>query len=556
MDGRLTFRTTTRLRRRRLLRVGIPITAAIGLLGASFASSRQSVAPRSDPRQPPEISPLPRSYDTGVAGERPPVAPWIVWPPATEQCRPTTGNAVALLGRARAVLKADSLGSNMVRRVSSRLIEFHNYESDRPYRPFITMVTDEESTLEPATGTLRDSTTLDFRGFGDQPPNVTVSLSTPHAVLVRRDTAWVQMDALWRATEAGRQLDPWLVVLDWSATPDVRVVARCLYRDYDRTVLERNGTFGRERLYLDPKSGFPVKVDRDEPQYLWGQQRVEYVYMTWLRFGGTVMPSTAAKLVDGDEEFLREVKEARAIPADGALQLARADMQARSTVTTPVFLRPAPIDTARLSPQIVALRNRGYTELVALSHDTVVVMDATQSEERARADSALIGHLFAGRHPIVVVVTDLAWPHVSGVRFWVASGAAIASRTTSESFLKAVIARRWASPDKLERDRARALLHFLPVHDSLRVAGISLYPIDGIASEGALMAYFPVDRLLWASDYVQDTTAPTLYASEVVAAACRVGLTPERGAAEHVPPFSWSTIAELARKTGTTCTSA
>jgi hypothetical protein len=83
------------------------------------------------------------------------------------------------------------------------------------------------------------------------------------------------------------------------------------------------------------------------------------------------------------------------------------------------------------------------------------------------------------------------------------------------------------------------------VTDSLSVAGLSLYPIDGIASEGALMAYVPTAGLLWASDYVQDTTSPTLYASEVLAAACRTHIAPVRGAAEHVPPFAWSTIVHL-----------
>jgi len=525
---------------------GVAAPAAALLLVTSFHAPPRASSEGPGPGGPPAITPR----------SRPPVAPWIVWPAAAEQCRPSTGDAVALLSRARAAIKIDSLRPNTLRHVTSRLIEFHNYESDRAYRPFLTMVTDDESAMDPSTGVVRDSTTVAFGGFGDQPPNVTVSITTPHAVFVRGDTGWAKVDPLWRTTEARRQLDPWLVVLDWSATPGVRVIARCRYRDYDRTVLERQGVFGPERLYLDPKTGFPVKVDRDEPQYLWGQQRVEYVYMSWLRFGGTLMPTTSAKLVDGDEELLSEVKIAHSVPADPSLQLTRADLQARSAVTAPLFMRPVPIDTLRLAPQVVALRNRGFTEIVALSHDTVVVLDATQGEERARSDSAWIGRLFPGRHPVVVVVTDLAWPHVSGVRFWVASGATIVSRNISEPFLTAVIDRQWRlAPDKLERDRARALMHFLPVRDSLRVAGLTLYPIDGIASEGALMAYFPVDRLLWASDYVQDTTAPTLYASEVVAAACRVGLAPEHGAAEHVPPFGWSTIVGLARQIGTTCTS-
>ena len=228
-------------------------------------------------------------------------------------------------------------------------------------------------------------------------------------MFVRGDTGWAKADALWRIAEGGRQLDPGLVVLDWSATPGARAVARCRYRDYDRICApERQGIRGGpERLYLDPKTGFPVKVDRDEPHYLWGQQRVEYVYMSWLRYGGTLMPVTSAKLVDGDEELLREVSGAYAVPADPSLQLARADLQTRSAVTMPVFMRPAPIDTLRLAANVVALRNRGFTELAALSHDTVVVFDATQSEERARSDSAWIGRLFPGHHPVVVVVTDL-----------------------------------------------------------------------------------------------------------------------------------------------------
>jgi hypothetical protein len=542
MDHEL--RSQSAIASRLLYGVAAPVAAL--LLVASFRA----------PAGHPAIETAPLGHATTTLSNRPPVAPWIVWPAAAEQCRSATGDAVALLTRARAAIKVDSMGPNTLRRVTSRLVEFHNYESDRPYRPFLTMVTDDESAMDPTTGVVRDSMTFSFDGFGAQPPNATVSMTTSHAVFVRADTGWAKVDALWRTAEARRQLDPWLVVLDWSATPGAHVVARCRYRDYDRTVLERQGTFGPERLYLDPTSGFPIKVDRDEPQYLWGQQRVEYVYMTWLRFGGTLMPVTSAKLVDGDEELLTEVSRARPLPADPALHIARADLELRSTVTAPLFLRPEPIDTVRLAAHVVALRNPGYTELVALSRDTVVVFDATQSEERARADSAWIARLFPGRHAVVVVVTDLAWPHVSGVRFWVASGATIASRNISEPFLKAVVDRQWLlSPDKLERDRARALLHFLPVRDSLHVAGITLYPIDGIGSEGALMAYFPVDRLLWASDYVQDLTAPTLYVSDVVAAACRVGVAPERGAAEHVPPFSWSTIAGLARQAGTTCTS-
>src|SRR5262245_61780730 len=109
----------------------------------------------------------------------------------------------------------------------------------------------------------------------------------------------------------------------------------------------------------------------------------------------------------------------------------------------PVFLQPTRPDTERVSASTFLLRNRGYTEAVTLQRDTVFVFDATQGDERVRQDSAWIAALFPGRHPIAVVVTDLAWPHVAGVRAWVARGATIVSHRAAKPFLTEVVNRRW-----------------------------------------------------------------------------------------------------------------
>jgi hypothetical protein len=227
-----------------------------------------------------------------------------------------------------------------------------------------------------------------------------------------------------------------------------------------------------------------------------------------------------------------------------ALALSAPDLE----IKPPRFLQAIPPDTFRVSATTVVLHNPGYNEAITLARDTVFVFDATQSDDRARQDSAYIGRFFPGRHPVVVVVTDLAWPHVAGVRFWVASGATIVSHRASRGFLEQLVARRWTlAPDKLERARGTARLRFRSVADSLSLAGgeITLHAIDGIGSEGALIAYVKESRFLWASDYIQDLTNPTLYALEVWRAAARAGLTPERVDAEHIPITSWSKIRDL-----------
>jgi len=56
---------------------------------------------------------------------------------------------------------------------------------------------------------------------------------------------------------------------------------------------------------------------------------------------------------------------------------------------------------------------------------------------------------------VAVVVTDLAWPHIAGVRFWVASGATIISHRTSRTIARAGGEPALdLAPDKLERSRA------------------------------------------------------------------------------------------------------
>jgi hypothetical protein len=56
------------------------------------------------------------------------------------------------------------------------------------------------------------------------------------------------------------------------------------------------------------------------------------------------------------------------------------------------------------------------------------------------------------------------------------------------------------------------------------------------------MAYLPREKFLWASDYVQTTSEPSLYANEVLRAAERAGIKPERVAAEHIPLTDWTKV--------------
>ena len=371
------------------------------------------------------------------------------------------------------------------------------------------------------------------------------TLSAPEAAYAVRDTVVMPFAPLYPFAEPERQLNPWAVLFSWQQSPDIRVASRCIMRDYPRVVLARSTATGEEHLYLDEYSAVPVQLSRTEPHYLWGQVRADYQWSTWQTVdGGGRFPYTANRLFDGHVYGRQSNPAMQLIPADSAPRLTvPANVAAMSTALP----TGAPPDTVRVSPNTFLLVNRAYTNVVTLQKDTVFVLDATSNDERSRADSVWIGKLFPGRHPIVVVVTDLAWPHIAGVRFWVAARAPIVTHPLSTSFLQRVVDRRWTvSPDQLERQRtgARTAVTFRVVRDSLRLAGGALvvHPIRGVASEGAVLVSIPGEKFVWAGDYVQQVNQATQYAGEVMRTLSRLGISPDRIAAQHLPLTNWDVV--------------
>jgi len=460
------------------------------------------------------------------------------------QCTPVPGgpSASAWLTRARTAV---GMG-----RAGDRVLQFHavqgenqDYESDRSYPPYFVSFQSVEGWLDLNSGAERYATRTTFPGLDGLTGRAVIE--NERTVVVVRDSSTQPNAEVRGAALAARGLNPWAVLLDWSKDPDVKVESRCRYRDYDRVVLLRQGPYGAERLFLTG-GAVPVKLDRTEPHYLWGQQHAEYLYSTWIASDSVAFPGSAIRSADSEVVMNRTYGLIHLTPRDSApsLSLDASDLP----IKLPRFLQAIAPDTQRIDANTLVLHNPGYNETITLARDTVFIFDATQSDDRARQDSTLIAQVFPRPHPVVLVVTDLAWPHVSGVRFWVASGATVVSHRASRAFLEQIVAHRWTlAPDKLERHRASARLRFRPVSDSLQLAGgaVSLHAIDGVASEGALIAYVRDAHFLWASDYIQDLTGPTIYAREVWLAATRAGLRPERVDAEHIPITPWARIQEL-----------
>lgn len=462
-------------------------------------------------------------------------------------CSPASADARAILTSAAKATGLSSIGSRAFH-VQGFDVVTQDYQSDRMYPPYLSSVEPFDTWFSPTTGVERTSTHMTV---GAVSYDGGTYLGGAAASFVVRDSGLVPSEQAHATLYVSRPLNVWAMLDDWLASPDVRVVERCAYRDYPRLVLSRAGPRGDERLFINEQTHVPVKLDRIEPHYLWGQVHVEFVYSTWQRLDDAYVPAASFRVVDGRTAIERVLGDTKLLPMDSAPALVIPSQATPMGYPLAAFLEPSAPDTIRVSANIYLLKNPGYTETVMLARDTVYVLDAAQGDVRARQDSAWIGKLFPGRHPIVVVVTDLAWPHVAGVRYWVAQGATIVSHAASRSFLQSVVERRWiAAPDLLEQRRARARFHFIGISDSLRLAGgdVLLFPIDGRTSEVALAAYVRPDRFLWASDFVQTLRRPSAYLDDVWRAVHRVHIEPQRVAAEHLPLSSWDTADRLAQR--------
>lgn len=464
-------------------------------------------------------------------------------------CEPTAeGMPAALLARVAAAIGA---GGDGVLRVRAQGATLQPYQSDRTYPPFFSFFGGTESWFSPASGLERSTSTGGaFPGI-EMPGGRFATLTSRSGQWVVRDTSVVPAPD-WSNAATQRPMNPWAVIADFQRAGDVAVIGRCRYRDYPRIALAKAGPYGPDTLLIDGKTWTPVGLKRTEPHFLWGQVAVEYVWTNWddLAQGNGRYPLTAFRMVDGDADLSSTVTEAALLPSDSAPSMAVPDTSLVLKAAGPLFVSAQPPDTVRVAANAFLLVNRFYTTGAVLLRDTVFLLDATQGEARARLDSTWIAQLFPGRHPVVLVVTDLAWPHIAGLRFWVANGATIVSHPGARAFLERVVDRRWTlEPDRLERDRRSAHFNFRPVTDSMLLAGgaLKLYPIDGASSEVALMGWLPSERFLWPGDYIQNTRAPTGYAREVLAATRRVGIAPARFAAQHVRMTPWSVIDSLHR---------
>lgn len=203
----------------------------------------------------------------------------------------------AILTRAKAVMGFARAGQSVIHYRAVAAVE-QNYQSERTYPSFFSNMQVKESWLDPRSGVERVSVQTTYPGSGPS-PGQTLFTDANRAFVVSKE----QMRLLPRTYMQSRYLNPWNVIADGTTSGNARFVGRQVYRDYSRIVLSRTTAYGEQRLFIDEKSGFPVKVDLQEKHYLWGQRHIEYLYADWIESAGMMIPGASFMLADGKTEI-------------------------------------------------------------------------------------------------------------------------------------------------------------------------------------------------------------------------------------------------------------
>ncbi len=234
---------------------------------------------------------------------------------------------------------------------------------------------------------------------------------------------------------------------------------------------------------------------------------------------------------------------------DGVRMQAPTNAQSGDLESLPLGFTKRP--AFEIAPGVVFIPGSWNVTLVRQS-DGVVVIEAPISSGYSAKVIDEAGRRFPGVPIKAVITTSDSWPHLAGIREYVARDIPVYALDLNRQILERVIGdRRTSKPDTLSHAPRKPLFHFVSTRTTLGDGSnlIELYPSRGATSERQMLAYFPEHRLLYGSDLCQKNSDTEYFTpqtvGELVAAVGREHLAVDRFFMMHVDPTSWQQLVRV-----------
>jgi len=433
--------------------------------------------------------------------------------------------------------------------------EFYIEQSERPEGPFIveyhTTVEDRDSAHGRARIEIQDRSfqtaswsqarTMVFDGAA-----VATLANGKFAPLAFRPADTVQ----WVDLAPERMLFLALASPDLALGPDVQ----------RQGVVQHVATFGwrgrRARLLINSHDDLPTSLELTRPDEwgVWGDVTDTMYYSLWtllpggirypLQFdrtwnGVTLSSTTIVEIVPN-----APVDDARlAIPADVKTAYASLPVIRSSTARLDVEHRRTDV-----APGVVQYAG-GWNVEVIQQPDGLVVIEAPISSGYSAQVLDEISRRYPGTKIKAVISTSDSWPHIGGVREYVARGIPVYALDLNRPLLERLLAADYASrPDRLSTTPRKPDFHWISAKTTIGSGDtqIVIYPAGEENGERMLFVYLPSLKLLYTADEIQPTGGGRFfmpeYLQEVQDVITREGLAVDRIFGMHAPPTPWPVV--------------
>jgi hypothetical protein len=315
------------------------------------------------------------------------------------------------------------------------------------------------------------------------------------------------------------------------------------------------------RVFLNADTHLPTAVETvraypyDAFWGVWGDVRTRTYFSFWTLSGGLHYPLQWDMERNGQPYkslALTELKINPALPVDSF------DMPDGTrkffASRTPVTIEERPLGrpdrpAQEIAPGVMQIPGNWNVALVC-QPDGVVIIEAPISSGYSAKVLAEAARRFPGLPVKAVVSTSDAWPHIGGVREYVARGVPVYALDLNRAILeRLVVAPHHSLPDALARTPRKPIFRIVSQKTVIGAGenSLELYPVRTETGERMLMVYLPGRLLLYASDLVQGPGPDgsffmPQYLSELMDAVQRNRLTVEMVFAMHAAPTSWTKI--------------
>jgi hypothetical protein len=365
-------------------------------------------------------------------------------------------------------------------------------------------------------------------------------------------------DNLQEAAET-LELGPERLLFTALAAPDLRTAPDTVLQSVPHHVVDFTWKNIPVRVFLNANTALPTAVEwKSAHPYnlfwsIWGDLTTRLYYSFWWLCPGGIHYPLQWDFIRNDLPdhtlTITDIKVNADVPADtftiSADEKAAFEKRTGTVDDRPLGFPDQP--AVEVAKDIVHIPGAWNVTLVRQS-EGIVVIEAPISSGYSVKVLAEAERRWPGVPVKAVISTSDSWPHLAGVREYVARGIPVYAVDLNIPILtRLVSAQRTSLPDALQKNSKKPDFHSVSSKTLLGTGPnrIEIYPLRGETSERQMMVYFPEHKLLYGSDPFQQDEHGYFYPQtvwELVHAVEREKLTVDKFFMMHIGPTPWSEL--------------